>query len=118
MWLRPAKPGSADFDRLTVLHITGNVATVGATQAAGTCSYTGTREGSPVSGSCAIVFRRIQTAGAFRTLLATVVATGPITGQATILFPAVPTVDPGGFAITVIGRGSTYIGGSDDGQGI
>ena len=39
-------------------------------------------------------------------------------GTATIRFPSEPSVNLGSFRFTATGRGNSYIGGTDDGQGI
>jgi len=40
----------------TTVTITGKVKEIGGTKAKGSCSFTGTRDERPVSGSCTIVF--------------------------------------------------------------
>ena len=92
-------PGRA---RQTTVTITGKVKEIGATKAKGSCSFTGTRDGRPVSGSCTIVFTgKEQDDGAWHTTSATLTYTG--TGR---LHRRGDADDP------------LPVGSSDDGSGI
>ena len=110
----------------TTVTITGNVKDIGATKAKGSGSFTGTRDGKRVSGGGTIVFTGKQKAdGTLRTTTATFTYSGTgarerftATGKATIRFPSAPSVDLGKFTFGAKGRGSAFLGGTDDGSSI
>ena len=110
----------------TTVTITGKVKEIGGTKVKGSCSFTGTRDERPVSGSCTIVFTgKEQDDGARHTTSATLTYTGTgrlhrLTAERTptIQFPSAPSVDLGKFTFGAKGRGSSFLGGSDDGQGM